>query len=148
MWCVKNKQPIPIWKNIFRICTDIYVWLLYTIMSFVALFFGYFIQQFEDLQPKWDYCKIFLAAFCAVLGFPNEYKPHLISHRIFFIFCLFGNLIFGILIVVFFMKALSSTMFYENQIESVQEIINMSFDLKGDDFALQQLMKQNEVMIS
>lgn len=145
MWCVQKKQQIPIWKNIFGICTDIYVLLLYTIMSFVALLFGYFLQQFEDLQPKWDYIRIFLAAFCAVLGFRNEYKPQIISHQIFYTFCLFGNLIFGVAIVVFFMKALSSTMFYENQIESVQEIVNMSFDLKGDYLALQHLMKQNEV---
>lgn len=38
-----------------------------------------------------------------------------------------------------------STQIYEKPIENVKEIVTSSFKLKGDGFALQQLMKQSQV---
>lgn len=35
---------------------------------------------------------------------------------------------------------------YEQQIKSIQEIVDKSFELAGDDFAFQHLIRQNEVI--
>lgn len=117
-------------------------------MSLVAISLGYIFQIFEDLQPKYTWIRICFDAFHSICGFPLEYKPKLIANRIYITFCVFGNLIFNISIVVFLMKALCSPIFYENQIESVREIVDMNFNLKGDYFTLRHLIKQNEVKLT
>lgn len=113
-------------------------------MGFLGIGLGYFLQQFE--RQKWDWYRMTLASLTAVCGFPTDYRPQLITNRIFFTACLMGNMVYNTSVVVFFMRAMSTTMFYENQIETIQEIVNSSFDLKGDEFALQHLMKQKTVI--
>lgn len=142
-WCVQQKKPIPTWKNFFLLCNDPMIYVLFTIVCFVYDSVTYFLQQFEDLQQKWDWFKITTSGFCIVSGFAFKYRPQNISSRIMFIFSIWGCMIFDIILLSICMKILN-TRYYVNQIETIQEIAD-SFDLVGDGFALQHLMKQNHV---
>lgn len=107
--------------------------------------FAYFVQQFEDCKPTWDWFRVLFTAGLSALGLACDYRATIISNRIFFIFCLFGNFVFVNTVLSFILIIISSSI-YENQIESVNEIIDGSYDLFGDDFALQHFMKKkNEV---
>lgn len=144
-WCVQVKQPIAAYKSLAKhICKDVSVWILYTFMCFSVVFMGYFMQQFEDLQPKWDWFRITFAGIAPCLGFVSEYKPKIISHRIFFICCVFGAML-SYIVTNSIVLLLITHPFYENQIKSIQEIIDGDFKLVGDGFALQHLMQQKQV---
>lgn len=143
-WCVQTRQPIPIHKTIPRGCKDIRVWIIYTVMCFSVIFTGYFLQQFEDLEPKWDWFRITIAAIGPCLGVVSEYRPQILPNRIFFICCIFGAFLIYIITSSFWLYFTANPIF-EKQISSVHEIVNGNFQLAGDGFALQHLMKQNEV---
>lgn len=108
------------------------------------VFLFYYLQQYEDVQPKWDWFRLTFSGICTTLGFPSEFRPQNIPSRIFFIFCIFGSMLFMI-VVIAKTFAFATTPLYDKQIDSIREIVDESFDLIGDDFALQHLMQQNEV---
>lgn len=143
-WCVRIKQPIPIWQNLFYICRDPKVYVLFTLMCIAVVFFGYFIQQYEDLYPKWNWFRLSLAGMAPCWGAPSEYNPKIIPNRIFFIFCIFGALLTYIVATSFYLLLLTNPRF-EDQIKLRHEIIDERFELVGEGFALQHLMKQNQV---
>lgn len=117
---------------------------MYPTMCFICIFTGYFLQQFEHRKEKMDFMRITIAALSSVCGFCADFNPQIIPNRIFTIFCVYGNMVFSITVLSILMKSLS-TPFYEEQIDSVQEIVNKSFKLAGDEFALQHLSEQNVV---
>lgn len=143
-WCVQAKKPIPIWQNLFRLCNDPIVWILYTVMSFITVFVFYYLQQLEDVQRKWDWFRLTSSGICSTFGFPSEFWPRSTPSRVFYMFAVFGQMIFTIyfggVMLTFIMEPI-----YEKQINSIQEIVDQSFDLTGDEFAWQHLMRQTEV---
>lgn len=143
-WCVQKKQPIPLWKNVFYVCRDPIVFVMHTVSCFLLILTFYFIQQFEDMYPKWDWHRITLSGFCICCGFPCEAKPKIASHRIQFLFCLFAFMIFNISCLTIGIRS-NTIPIYEHQIDSILHIVSNSFELVGDDFALEHLMRQNEV---
>lgn len=143
-WCVQEKRAIPRWKNLYRLCHDPIVYLVFVIMTFSCIFFAYFSQQFEDKNPMMDWHQVFCVAFRGMCYMPTEFYPKFIPTRIFYSFCLFGSLIFTVSTLAFFIKALNSVM-YADQIKSIQEIIDNSFKLYGDSFAFHHLINQNQV---
>lgn len=143
-WCVQKAKPIPTWKNLFRMCTDPIIWAIYTVMAISVIFMGYFLQQFEDFQPKYDWLRLTFMAVCCMSGFVCDYKPKIISNRIFFMFCVFGAMIYVITMMSLILKCLCNPIF-EDQIETIEEIIDNSYDLVGDGSALQHLMRRREV---
>lgn len=145
-WCVQKKQPIAIWKNLFYLCNDPLVLGLFAIICLSVVSMSYFLQQFEIIQPKWDSYRLTLCSLCCCFGFVCEYKPKIISNRIFFIFCVFGCMISTISMMSIIFKFVTTPL-YENQIQSVQEIIARSFHVIGDEFALQHLTNRNEVYL-
>lgn len=92
-WCVQKAQKIPVWKNLFYMCNDSMPWAIFTAMALCAIFFAYFVQQFED--QKWTWFKITITSICLVCNYPTEYRPKTISNRIFFICCLFGTMVYS-----------------------------------------------------
>lgn len=145
-WCVRKKQPIPRWKNIFYLSRSPVVLTLYILMCLSAISFSYFVQQFEDRKSitGWDWHKVTNIAAASVFGSASNYRATIISNRIFFIGCLFSNMVFMNNVLSFILKSMTSSI-YDSQVESVHEIIDGSYKLFGDNFALQHLMKQNEV---
>lgn len=113
-------------------------------MCFTVVFTGYFMQRFEDLQPKWDWFRITLAGFAPNVGFPSPYEPKILPHRIAYLACVFGAMITYILINSMFVLFMN-TPIYEKQIESIHEINKGGYELAGDGFALQHLEKQSQV---
>lgn len=144
-WCVREKSPIPRWKNIYHLCSDPIVFILYGFMCFACVFTAYFLQQFEDLQPKWDWFRITFAGICCCVGSTTYYKPKTFSNRNFFLFLLFGNMIFVISFISCLIQLVSAAI-YDHQIESVREMLDDSFELLCDEFTFQHLIKQNEVI--
>lgn len=102
-------------------------------------------QQFEDLQPKWDIIKFGLISIANVCGCSyNPYRPENLPYRMFCIIGLFGAMIINIFFNSFSMLVMTTPIF-ESQIESFQEIINNRFELTGDRFALECLQQRNKV---
>lgn len=142
-WCVQQKQPIPIWRNLFLLCNDPLVFITFGILCIIVLSMIYFIQQFEDKQPKWDLLRHITDGICVFCCFSCEYRPQIISIRIVFAFFVLGCIIFNISNFAFWMKIVE-IQYYEKQIETVQQIVN-SFHLVGDEFALEHVKRQNNV---
>lgn len=96
------------------------------------------------MKSKWDWHRVTLEAIRSVCGFGYKYQPQMISHRIFVISVQLGNLIFIVSVLAIFMKTVTTQMF-AHRIETIREIVQNSYKLIGDEFALQHLMRQNEV---
>lgn len=142
-WCVQEKQAIPIWKNIFGVAKNPMLFVgLSMVLNILFTATTYFFQQFDDI--KWDSVRLSLAWICCCSGFVCGYKPDGISTRMFYSFNLLGSMIFTICYYARF-QHISTKYFYNDQIESISAIVNNSFELMGDEFALKHLMNQNEV---
>lgn len=144
--CVRVKQPIPSHENIHYICRHVEVWLIYTLMCVSVIFTGYFMQQFEDMPIKWDWFRLTFAAFAPCFGFISEYNPKIVPNRIFFIFAIFGATLSYIVSTSLYLKVITYPIF-ENQIQTIDEIIGKEFELIGDGFALQHLKMQYQVNV-
>ena len=142
-WCVRTKQPIPNWQNIFHVCRDPIVITSYFLLCVLAVFTGYFMQRFENFTPKWDWWRMTFAATTPMLGLPSEYFANTIPNRIFFIISVLGAMVFYTITNSFILLFITIPI-YEHQIETRQEIIQQRFALVGDAFALKHLKIQNE----
>lgn len=80
------------------------------------------------------------------VGFVYPYKPKRTSNRCFYIFGLFASIIFMSSFISIMIKIIHKPIF-KNDIKSVHQIIHSanSFELTGEFFAKQQLLKQIEV---
>lgn len=147
--CVQSRQPIEIWKNIFYLCNDPLVLSLFVVVCLAVVLTTYFFQQFEDTRSssKWDCHRLTLSGISCLFGFASEYKPKFTPTRIFFGLSLFGCMIYTISTMSIMFKFITKPI-YKHQIQSVQEIIDQRFHLIGDEFALQHLIRQNEVISS
>lgn len=143
-WCVQIRKRIPSWKSLFYLCSDPLVYIFYTFMCFSVVFTGYFMQQYEDFQPKWDWFRLSFSGISPCFGFPSEYRANIIPNRIFFLFSLFGAFL-SYIITNSILLMLINIPFYENQIKLREQIIHKRFEFVGDNFALQHLKKQNTV---
>lgn len=121
------------------------VWTVYTVMAISVISMFYFLQQFEDVQPKWDWLRLTFTAMCCINGFVCNYKPKIISNRILFICCLFGSMIYVITVMSFMLYVIEKSIF-ENQMKTIKEIVDNSYDFVGDGYALEHLMGQKEVI--
>lgn len=106
----------------------------------------YFMQQFEDLKPKWDSFRIVVGETKCMFGFPTEYQPQILATRILIAFWFFGGMIFVAYLLTIFMH-LSSIRIYDHQIQSIREIVDNTLNLKGDGFVFHHLKTQNEVNV-
>lgn len=147
IWCIQEKKPIPVWHNFYETCNDPLVFNLITLTFFCATCSAYFLQTFEDLQPKWDFFEEAISVIGHFVGFVYPYKPKRLSNRMFYIFGLFACIIFTSSFISIMMKMMQKPIYRKsiNSIEAILDSSNPPFELTGDHFALQQLHKQNEV---
>lgn len=142
-FCVQEKKPIPLWQNFFRLCEDPIIYMLFAIMAVTGIFLFYYSHQFED-RPMYDWHRVTMEAIRLMCGWTIGYRPKILPTKILYVSCLFGSLIFTVEFLALFLNLLNTTMF-KHQIQSIQEILDQSFQVVGDDFALQHLKKQNTV---
>lgn len=143
-WCVQSGQPIPIWLNFFILSRDYRVWIICFFTFAVFTFLLYFLEQFEHIKPKWHSFRIAIGILSRFIGMPYTFKPTNSSSRILFAFGILGCIIFSSC----FMSILITSMnkqFYAHQVQTINEIVDLEYDLAGDYFSLQQLEKRNEV---
>lgn len=130
----------------FNICWDPLVYIIFTVLSGMAVFVGYFCEQFER-HPKWDYHECYITGFCCFLGFPCHCFPSKIANRFNFIGCSLGGIVFVCTLSSILIE-LVMTPILSPQVQSVQEIIEGNFRLVGDRFAFQKLSQQTEVNVA
>lgn len=144
-FCVQKVQPIEAWKNIFRICSDPLVWVVFSAMTSLCVFISYYLQQFEHSRPKWDIFRITFAGLQSFLGSTSsKYKPTTHSHRIFFIFFVFGCIVYYNYIQSYWIIFMTNPLF-KKQIDSVDTILSHSFELVGDEFVLHHITKRASI---
>lgn len=138
-WCIQKRKKIPAWQNAFHLFDEPIVWIIHAIMCIAVVFTSYFFQRFEDFKPKWNWSRITLAGVATCV-----YKAKLFPHRVFYIFGLYGSLVHAVVImsgvIIILMKPI-----YEDQVKSIEEILDGSFEIVGDHFALQHMIRQDEV---
>lgn len=100
--------------------------------------------RFEDLQPKWDWFRIIMIGIPNILGFACTFNPKPLPQRVGYIFFFFGSMLFYITVGSVFI-IFTTIPFYESPIDSVKEILSLSFDLKGDGLELKYLNQINQV---
>lgn len=147
IWCIQENKAIPVWMNFYEICKDPVVFIVTALSFLCATCSAYFLQTFEDLQPKWDFFEEAISVIGHFVGFVYPYNPKRISNRIFYIFGLFACIVFSSSFISIMMKIMHKKI-YRNPINSIETIVDSSnppFQLTGDHFTLQQLQKQNEV---
>lgn len=141
-WCIQAKRLIPKGDSIFYVCHDWRVFLTMFLSAFVVLGTLYVIQMFDDIHPKWDWHRLTIHCFSNMCGFPYTYQPKIIASRIYYACCLYGTLIFLIDFGVHYQVFMTNGI-YENQLNSVDELITNDFALVGDSLALNHLEKRN-----
>lgn len=111
--------------------------------ALVVVCTGYITQQFED-GPKWDWHRLATIGFANTSGFSYTYSPVTTANRIFYGSCLISSVIYSTVVGTYFIPLVASP-FYEEQVNSVNEIIVNDYSLVGDSFVLQHMQQQNEV---
>lgn len=142
-WCVKKAEPIPVRENLLHLCQDPKVYAVFTFSAFSVLAAAYFVQQFEP-RPAWDWHRIFVEGFGAVLGFSTNYRAKNNANRVLFACFLLASTLF---VIVINSVALSfiTTPILKPQIKTVDEIIRKEFSLVGDRLVLMKLLGKTEV---
>lgn len=143
-WCVQIKHLIPKAESIFYVCHDWRVFITMTLSAYVVMAVLYVIQVFDDIHPKWDWHRLMLLCWANMCGFPYTYRPRITASRIYYACCLYGAIVFIIVFAVQY-QLFMTNLIYEQQVDSIDEIIKKDFALAGDSLALKQLYKQNEV---
>lgn len=145
-WCVQTKRLIPKRDSLFYVCHDWRVFLAMFVSTIVVLITLYLIQQFDDIHPKWDWHRLTIHCFANMCGFPYTYRPKIVASRIYYGIGLFGVVIFLIVFGVHYQLFMTDLM-YENQVDSIEEIIAKNYTLAGDSLTLDHLNKRYEVLI-
>lgn len=145
-WCVQERQPITPLQNIFHLCTDPFVWLLYALTAFASYFTAYYLQRFEASTLKMDAFEIILAATAISISMIHKYRAINHSNRVFYAFACMAGILHTIVILTGSMAILMNPI-YEDQINSIAEILDDSFEIVGDSFALHHIMRKNEVSL-
>lgn len=144
-WCVQPSQPIPMWKNPYMLCRDPVVYIFVIIFIIVVDLLAYFLQQFENLLPKWDCLRLFGMGLCVMCGFSStQFNPQTNPLRVLTAFGLLCAVL-GTTIASSFITLLMASPIYETQIASIHEIIDYHFELVGDELVFVHLQKQNQV---
>lgn len=143
-WCVQKRQPIPIWRNFFILSNDPMVWIICFSTFGIVTFIFYYLQQFETLQPKWNAFRIAVGVLSRFIGMPYNYNATNISSRVLFAIGMFGCIIFVSSFISIMMTSMNKQL-YTNQVETIEEILDLGFDLAGDSLSLKELLKLNEV---
>lgn len=133
-WCVQKSGPIPLWRNVFKLCEDLVVLSVFALMCIVYVATMFVMQQYEDTHPKWDWTRTSFSIIRLLSGLVMDYSPKLHSARLFFTSCLFGCMIFDTVFIALWTKCMT-TPFFEHQVKSRQEIIDNRFGMAGDYFA-------------
>lgn len=148
-WCVQERKKIARWKSFFLTCHDPIVIALACFLMTTAVYVTYIFQQFEDFQPKWDSLRIAINFICCSVGLTTKFPAKTIPNRIFIATVMYCSIVYTTILVSFTLNAIRDPQL-ENQITSIKEIINKEspYQLIGDGFALQHLLRQNEVDFS
>lgn len=141
-WCVSPADSIARWKKIFLIITDPNVQIL-GILSFIGSVLAIYAMTTFESQPAdiWT-CSLF--AFQSVLGQTSPLQAKTAKLRVFQILGLFLSLFVAIFILAMVSMILSGVT-TQNQIDSVQELIDAKFRLAGDSKVLQYLLDKRLV---
>lgn len=142
-WCVQKNQPIPIWRNFYILSSDLMVWIVCFPIFGTVTFMFYFLQQFENVGPKWNSFRIAIGVLSRFIGMSYAYKSTNNASRVLFAIGMFGCLIFVSSFISIMMTSLNRQM-YADHVETIREILDSKFDLAGDIFSLQELLKKNE----
>lgn len=136
--------PISAWKNLFYMYRDPYIFIMQTIITVAIIFTIYFLQQYESVQ-RWDWHLLTINEFAIALNTSNSrLRPQSYAHRLFFALFSFAGLIHSALIFSAIISYLMKSI-YENQADTVSEMLRVSDHLIGDSFSLQQIIAQNQV---
>lgn len=145
-WCVQEKQPIPIWLNFYILTGNSMVWIVAFPTFAIVTFIFYYLQQFEDVQPKWQSFRIALGVLCRFIGMSYPYNSTNNSSRILFIIGMLGCLIFSTSFMSILMTSMNEQR-YEDQVKTIQEICDKEYELTGSHYSLRQVEKANRVVL-
>lgn len=145
-WCVQMKQSISTWKNIYRVCSDKILWVLFSFSALCTDVTTFFLQQFDhQVHPKWDWFRIWFDGLRVLCGMSSTYKPETVLSSAFFMICVFVGMISyntcNSFILLFMMIQI-----FEKQVNTVNQIIEQKFDMTGDNLTLQLISKRSQVI--
>lgn len=127
-WCVRHAQPIPRWMNLLYI-TDFPTIVLAAVLVGIVIVLTYLLQGFESQPFDLILCAILFLQ--SITQFPTMFRADLYMNRFLFtlmlIICMWLSTIFGAYVIVFMGKDL-----YEEQVATVQDIVEGSYQLAGN----------------
>lgn len=142
-WCVQKSKPISHGRALFRICTDPMVFLVFTLQAIFVTGTTYMWQMFER-HPKWDLYRISVNGFACFVNLPCTYKTANNANRIGAITVYFGSSLFANIVLIFVIKS-SSTLTYDPQVNTVDQLIESDYKLVGNAFAFDKISERNQV---
>lgn len=131
------------YQLVYHICKDPIVYATFTVMVATLMVFGYLLQMFEK-QQNWDYMGIMFNGLSVFLSIPCSYYPTNNANRLGFGFALLGAIIF-VTVTTKTIIQLYTLPLYNTQVDKIHGILDNDFDLVGSRFALEKMLKQNEV---
>lgn len=141
-WCVQKQQPIPRWTNIFYLCNDARVYLIFLVATLLVIGSAYYFQKCERQKKDWHFITIVALTICVGVSYP--YNPRSKPMLILIMIGRFAGILFYTLLGSVLTR-LVTVPHLMPQINSITDITNGDFILAGDRFALQKLSQQNEV---
>lgn len=88
-----------------------------------------------------------MSVICLLCGLVMDYSPKIFATRTLLMSFLLGCMLFDTVFIALWTKSMT-TPFYNVQIKLKREIIDNHFQLAGDGFALQHILKHNQVRYS
>lgn len=140
-WCVRPAQPLPMWMNVFQLCT-VGVAIIAVILYIICVYLLYALTTFDDRPVDiWKSTIIFLQAVVLV---PVAYKPKRANLQLHFISGHFMAMITNAMLVAFCMKFLLASR-YEKQIQTFDQLVEHDFLIAGDDTA-KNYLEENQMV--
>lgn len=141
-WCVSHARAIPRWKNIYYIPKDIATYTWGATMYIMTIFVAFLLTTFEEKPLDLWYCAILSVQ--TVIGFTSTFKPKGTLMRLhygqFLIIPFWLTQIFSAYLITF-----ASQILYENQIDTIESIVNNEFRLAGDSHVFNHLSIRSKV---
>lgn len=141
-WCVSRAKPTPRWQNILYIPKDTLTYTSGGIMYIITIFGAYIFTTFEE-RPV-DFFRCAILSVLTLTGQSSTFNPKRMCLRYLSVYFTFVSFWLVQFFGAFLLTYLSSVL-YESQISTINEIRYRGFQLAGNPSVLEYLGEKNMV---
>lgn len=143
-WCISRAKHIPLYLNAFRYVKDSELYVMGIFAVFAAIIIGFLLTTFEE-KPI-DYFEMSLIGISVVSNSATYFQPKRPCNRFLYMLTCYIGLLLVNIFGAYYVVALTYPIF-EDQLDSVNSLIENKFQLMGDAYVLEKISLQDVVIL-